>query len=141
MLSWGFIEIEVHFETNYLTEFEKEIESRASLQPDYIKWITYIQGAEHLVQINDNIVLAKKWIDKAENIMNSTSDWNSQFYPRPYVEGHLYWIKAKVLAWDNNYKDALTYIDKLKNLKETDFYSKKNEIEGIDKHHKIWKKE
>ena len=72
--------------------------------------------------------------------MNSTQEWNEQFYPRPYVEGHLYWIKAKILAWDNNYAGAIAYTDKLKNLERTDFYDKKNEPEEIDFYYDIWKK-
>ncbi|WP_456437148.1 DUF2911 domain-containing protein [Psychroserpens sp.] len=138
--SWDLIEIEVSFETNYLTEFEEEIESRASIQPEYIKWIPYLQGAEHLEQINNNIELAKKWIDNAEKIMNLTQDWNDQFYPRQYVEGHLYWVKAKILARDSNYIDAIEYVNKLKSLQLTDFYNKKNEIEEIDLQYKTWKK-
>ncbi len=139
ILSWNFIEIDVPFETNYLTEFEKEIESRVNKQPEYIKWIPYIQGAEHLEQINDNIELAEKWITKAEKIMNSTHDWNDQFYPRQYVKGHLYWTKAKILAWDSDYIVAIEYIDKLKKLKNPTFYNKKNEKEGIDTFYNTWK--
>jgi hypothetical protein len=138
--SWGFMEIEVPFETNYLNEFKEEIEGRASLQPAYIKWIPYIQGAEHLEQINDSMDLAKRWIDQAEKIMNSTEEWNKQFYPRQYVEGHLYWTKAKILAWNKNYAEAVKYVDQLKNLKEPTFYDKKNEREGIDLLYESWKK-
>jgi hypothetical protein len=138
--SWGFMEIEVPFETNYLNEFKEEIEGCASLQPAYIKWIPYIQGAEHLEQINDSMDLAKRWIDQAEKIMNSTEEWNKQFYPRQYVEGHLYWTKAKILAWNKNYAEAVKYVDQLKNLKEPTFYDKKNEREGIDLLYESWKK-
>lgn len=137
--SWDFIEIEVAFETNYLTEFEEKIESRAILQPEYIKWIPYLQGAEHLEQINSNIVLAKKWINNAEKIMNSTHEWNDQFYPRQYIVGHLYWVKAKILATNNNYKEAVEYVNKLKRLQQKDFYNKKNEIERIDVFYETWK--
>lgn len=139
ILSWGFIEIEIPFETNYLTEFEQIIESRANAQPEHIKWIPYLQGAEHLEEIKANIELAKKWINNAETIMNSTHDWNDQFYPRQYTEGHLYWTKAKVLAWDNNFSEAVVYIDKLKKLEQTTFFDRKNEIEEIDLHYAIWK--
>lgn len=139
ILSWNFTEIDVPFETNYLTEFEKEIESRVNKQPEYIKWIPYIQGAEHLEQINDNIELAEKWITKAEKIMNSTHDWNDQFYPRQYVKGHLYWIKAKISAWGSDYIAAIEYVDKLKKLEDPTYYDKKNKKEGIDTFHNTWK--
>lgn len=141
LLSWDFLEIEVPFETNYLTEFEQEIESRADAQPAYIKWIPYIQGAEHLERINSRIDLAKQWLSTAEELMNATQEWNEQFYPRPYVEGHLYWTKAKVLAWDQNYTGAIGYVDKLKQLEQAAFYDRKNESEGIDLKYADWKKE
>lgn len=138
--AWDFIEIEVPFETNYLAEFERKIEARAEKQPAYIKWIPYIQGAEHLEKINSRNDLAKKWIGQAEEIMHSTQDWNEQFYPREYVAGHLYWIKAKVLARDKDYAGAVEAVDKLKSLARIDFYDKKNESEEIDRHYKSWKK-
>ncbi len=137
--NWDFMELEVPFETNYLNEFKQEIESRAAKQPDYIKWIPYLQGAEHLTQIKDSIGLAKKWIIQAESIMNTTTEWNKQFYPRTYVEGHLYWIKAKVLALENDYSAALECVDKLKSMKEATYYKKKNEKEGIDIYYSLWK--
>lgn len=138
-LSWDFVTLEIPFATNYLTEFELEIESRADAQPEYIKWIPYIQGAEHLEQINSSIELAKKWINRAEEIMNNTQEWNDQFYPRPYVTGHLYWTKAKIMAWDNNYAAAVEYVDQLKSMETASFYEKKNETAEIDLHYEAWK--
>ncbi|MEM8889830.1 MAG: DUF2911 domain-containing protein [Bacteroidota bacterium] len=139
MLHWEFMEVEVPFETNYLTAFEQEVESRAKKQPDYIQWIPYLQGAEHLVQIEEAIPLAKVWINKAEKIMQANEEWNAQFYPKPYVEGHLYWIKAQILATEEKYADAIAYVDKLKGLDKQEFYLKKKETEGIDKHLQLWK--
>lgn len=141
VLAWEHLELAVPFETNYLTVFEREITSRADAQPDYIRWIPYIQGAEHLEQINSRVDLARKWIDDAEEIMKSTQEWNDQFYPRHYVEGHLYWTKAKVLAWENNYEEALKYIDKLKNMEQPNYYKKQNEKAGIDTLYEIWKEQ
>ncbi len=140
ILSWDFMEIEVPFETNYLAAFEQEITTRADAQPEYIKWIPYLQGAEHLEQINNKLELAYGWINKAEEIMNATKEWNDQFYPREYVQGHLFWTKAKILAWNNNYTEAVKYIDKLKSMDGAGFYSKQNENEGIDTHYEMWKK-
>lgn len=139
-LYWGSSKIEVFFETTYIADLEKLIETRAEAQPDYIKWIAYLQGAEHLVQIGDSLELAKKWISQADLLMNSTKDWNVQFYPRPYVEGHLYWIKAKIMAWDKNYAGALESVKQLKALKQTDYYDKKNISEEIELHYEIWLK-
>lgn len=139
ILSWEYVEIEIPFETNYLSEFEQEIESRASLQPKYIRWIPYLQGAEHLVDIQENKELAKEWIAKAETLMNSTQKWNEQFYPRQYVEGHLYWIKARILAWDDDYTAAVKSVETLKALENQAFYLRKNENEGIDELEELWR--
>lgn len=139
ILAWDFLEIAIPFETNYLSEFEQEIETRAEAQPEYIKWIPYLQGAEHLKQINANLTLAKTWLDKAEEIMYATQEWNEQFYPRPYVKGHLYWIKAKVSAWEENYAEAIEYVEKLRNMESPIYYDKKGESEEIDLNYDAWK--
>lgn len=140
VLKWDFMEIEVPFETNYLTEFAQTIETRAAKQPDYIQWIPYIQGAEHLLAVGGSIETAQKWIDQAETIMQATSEWNDQFYPRIYIEGHLYWIKARVLANAEQFAEAVAYVDKLKGLKEPLFYEREQEGEGIDAQYEAWKK-
>lgn len=138
-LNWEYLEIEIPFETNYLEHFEQEVESRAIQQPEYIKWIVYLQGAEHLLQIHSNEVLASSWLDKAEKIMNSTSEWNEQFYPREYIIGHLYWTKALLFSQKNKFKEALEYAEKVKTLDNTIFYDRKNEEESIDVLINHWK--
>ena len=140
VLAWDFIELEIPFETNYLVDFEHEIETRASAQPEYIKWIPYLQGAEHLEQLGANLDLADRWLNKAEDIMHSTSEWNAQFYPRDYVKAHLFWTKAKVLAGQQHFKEAIQYVDQLKNMEHTTFYDKKNGSEEIDLRYDSWKK-
>lgn len=139
VLNWGYFEIEVPFETNYLKEFEQKVETRANKQPKYIKWIVYLQGAEHLEEIGLKQSLAVSWITQAENIMSSTSEWNEQFYPRDYIKGHLYWIKAKLLAKDNNFLEATEYVRKIINLENPTFYEEENEKEGIDVALSLWK--
>jgi hypothetical protein len=139
ILAWDFIELEIPFETNYLADFEQEIEARASTQPEYIKWIPYIQGAEHLEELNANLDLAHRWLNKAEAIMHSTSEWNAQFYPRDYVKAHLFWTKAKVLARQQHFKEAIQYVDQLKNMEHTTFYDKVNVEGAIDDLYDAWK--
>lgn len=141
LLSWEFIELEVPFETNYLNEFQLEVESKAASQEEYLQWITYIQGAEHLEEISSNIDVAMKWVNSAEEIMGSTTEWNDQFYPRDYVKGHLYWTKAKVLAWSGNYQVATQYINLIQGLDNKMFYDRKKESEGIDEWYEAWLEE
>lgn len=137
VLNWNYKEIEIPFETNYLKQFEKEVTARADKQPEYIKWIVYLQGAEHLSDIKSNEDLALTWINKAEIIMNSTSQWNDQFYPRDYIKGHLYWTKAKLLAQHKDFESAISYANKTKTINKTAFYNRKKEL--IDSLVKTWK--
>lgn len=139
VLNWEYLEIEIPFETNYLEQFEQEVETRADKQPEYIKWIVYLQGAEHLLQINSKQHLAMSWINQAEKNMNSTYEWNEQFYPKDYIKGHLYWIKSKLFAENGNFKDAIDYAEKVKTLENTIFYDRKNEEESIDALLNYWK--
>lgn len=142
ILNWGEIEIEVPFETKYLEKFQQDVETKVNQQPEHLKWIVYLQGAEHLEQIGLNQDVALSWINQAEKIMNatSTSEWNQQFYPRDYIKGHLYWIKAKLLADDRNFLEAINYVEMLKKIENKMFYNRKNEKEGINILSNNWKK-
>ncbi len=138
VFNWGEVQLEVPFETNYAEAFEQEVESRAQQQPDYLQWVVYVQGAEHLQETGLNRDLAFEWINKAEAIMNSTSEWNEQFYPRDYVKGHLYWIKAQLLAEKSNYSEAISYAEQLKSLENTLFYMRVNKDGEMDSLVKTW---
>lgn len=137
-LAWEFIEIELAFETNYLKLFENEVRNRAESQPMYIKWIPYLQGAEHLADIRGNLKLAKEWINYSEKIMLQQDEWNDQFYPRPYVEGHLLWTKAKILSWSGDRQGAVDYVERLKLMKDDSFYERNNDKLSIDKFYMEW---
>lgn len=138
IMSWDYLTIEVPFKTNYLFQFKKEVESRANAQPDYLRWITYLQGAEHLQDIKAHKALAKDWIQKAEELMNSSTEWDAQFYPKAYVTGHLYWVVAKIFAWENSYDKALEYVNKLKSIDGLGYYNRKGKSEQIDKYYDQW---
>lgn len=140
VLSWGYTEIVIPFETNYLDAFIEEVEERAEKQPEYIRWIVYLQGAEHLEQSKLRQLTAMAWINQAEALMDKTSEWNKQFYPRAYVKGHVYWTKAKLLAQAKDFSQAISYAEQLKGLDNTIFYERKNEGEGIDVQLDLWKK-
>ena len=137
VLNWEYLEVEIPFKTNYLEQFVQEVESRADKQPGYIKWIVYLQGAEHLEEMHFNLELAESWINKAEGIMNSTTEWSDQFYPRDYIKGHLFWVKAKLLTHRENFKEAIDYTEKIKKLENPIFYDR--EQETIDSLIDAWK--
>lgn len=137
-LAWGVREFEVHFKTNYFAAFKKEVEERAEKQPENIKWVVYLQGAEHLEQKEHDLSLAMEWINKAEKVMDEKTEWNEGFYPKAYIQGHVLWVKAKLLARNFNFDEAVLYIEKLKNMEDPQFYTKENEDEEIDSSLYYW---
>ncbi|MGD1844302.1 MAG: hypothetical protein ACFB10_02800, partial [Salibacteraceae bacterium] len=107
-------------------------EQRAAQQPAPIKWVVYLQGAAHLLQIQTHAPLALSWINQGEKIMRATVAWNDQYYPRDYIVGHLYWVKARLLAENNRFQEAINYVHDLKNLDNTLFYERNKDKESID---------
>lgn len=138
VLNWDDLEIAIPFETNYLEKFAAAVETRASTQPDYLKWIVYLQGAAHLEELKHKTDLGLSWINQAEQIMEATEKWNEQFYPRDYVKGHLYWTKAKLLAQSERYQEATAYVQKMKSLDDLMFYNRKKEVEDIEQLVELW---
>jgi len=141
VLNWEYLEIEIPFETNYHERFKKEIEARADAQPEYLQWVVYVQGAEHLEAKKSNLDLAFTWINRAERIMDASvhSEWDKQFYPRDYIKAHLYWTKAKLFAQKGNYKEAIEYAERTKSVENPVFYSREKGEEGVDQLIEKWK--
>ncbi|MEM9052049.1 MAG: DUF2911 domain-containing protein [Bacteroidota bacterium] len=138
VLSWEKMKLEIPIAIDYLAEFKKLVDSKAAVQPDYLKWIVYLQGAEHLNEIEQESELALEWTSQAEEIMKEATEWNGQFYPRPYVEGHLYWTKANTLASMDKFAEAVGYLEKLKSMESNVFYKKENEDLEIDAQLENW---
>ena len=131
-LSWGHIRISIPFKTNYLPLFQEEVESRASKADANIQWVVYLQGAEFLVDHKWEIDLAGTWLDKSEMGLKKAIDWNEQYYPKDYIEGHLYWTKAKWLALQKKYKEAVVYAEKMKSLEAARYYNRNQQRASID---------
>ena len=138
VLQWEHYELEIPFQTDYLDLFEREVETRAAAQPEYLRWIVLLQGAEHLQEMGTKQEVARSWLDRAERLEATHSEWNEQFYPREYVLGHLYWTKAKVLAETGDLAEATNYGTKMKQLSNPIFYERKQEAEQIEALLKLW---
>jgi len=121
IMSWDHLMVQIPFETDYIKAFINQVEHRVASQDDYIKWVVYIQGAEHLLD------------------MNKTDTWNDQFYPRDYVAGHLYWTKAKLSAKNEDYDQALIYADKLTKLSNAMYYERKKDSQQIEALIETWR--
>jgi len=140
LLYWEKLEISFEIQTNYIQSFQKLVEDRVSESPINSRWVAYIQGAEFLVQQNQNNDLALTWLNKSETLLSQlTGEWNKQFYPKNYIIGHLFWVKAKALAKNKNFKEALKYAEKAKILEgKYNFYKRKFEKEKIEHYTKTW---
>ncbi len=139
ILSWDTFEIEVPFETTYIESFLENVEERAKATDEHIRWVVYLQGAEHLLKSEKKLEMAIKWIVKAEEIMNVETKWDENYYPRDYIQSHVMWIKAQLLAKNGKYNDAIQCIEELKSYPNQMFYERENEYEGIDRKSDEWK--
>jgi len=133
-MKWSDVQIDVVINTKYLEILQREIEISASKSDQEIASVVYLQGAEYLLRRNQYLDVASNWVDKSQELFDPKSEWNSQYYPREYILGHMHWTKAKLLAANNNYKMALAYANKMKNINggEINYYSEENEFEKID---------
>lgn len=139
ILNWEYLEIRIELETDYANQFKMAVEQKAEAADKNIQWVTYLQGAEYLEQTNSNLDLAKEWINKSETNLKEVSEWNKQYYPKDYIEGHLHWVKAKLLARNGAYLAAIKAAEKMKGMQPKSlFYEREKEEENIDKLIKIW---
>ena len=132
VLNWERVEIEIPFETNYIEELKRTVETRAESLEDRLGWVAYLQGAEHLQQINQELSIALEWVDRAETIMQTLDIANEKYYSNGYVVGHLYWTKAKILAATNDKTRAFEYAEKMIDLPNSPYYKSNKETENID---------
>ena len=133
-MRWADVQIDVVIKTKYLELLQREIEISAASNDQEISSVIYLQGAEYLLGRNQNLDLASDWIDKSQELYDPNSDWNSQYYPREYILGHMHWTKAKILAANNKYEMALAYATKMKNIKggAINYYEEEQDFEKID---------
>ena len=139
-MKWSDVQIDVVINTKYLEILQREIEISASNSDQEIASVVYLQGAEYLLRRNQYLDVASNWIDKSQELYDPKSEWNSQYYPREYILGHMHWTKAKVLAANHKYEMALAYANKMKNIKggEINYYSEEKEFEKIDSQMAHW---
>jgi len=139
-LHWEHIQVSLDFETDYLNEFIQSVEAKASEQPDHLKWVVWVQGADHLEQLNSALDQATQWLNQAEQLMNSTTEWDKRFYPKAYIKGHLFWVQAKLHARAGKLPEAVERVKALKAFENPIFYNKKRESEDIDGRLERWGK-
>ncbi|MEL7124200.1 MAG: DUF2911 domain-containing protein [Bacteroidota bacterium] len=141
IMEWEHLKMSLNFETNYFNLFQQEVESRVEKADSSIKWIVYLQGAEHLINTSSKMDLAKEWLEKSNNWSQRITDWNKNFYPREYIKGHLLWTQAKYWAAVENYQKAIVMASRLKKGSDySSYYQKKKDAESIDLKLSEWEK-
>ncbi len=138
-LLWGEVKLSFEVETAYLNLLADLVEERVAKADENIRWVVYIQGAEYLINQEENLAQAGEWLTTAEDQAQNIVGWHDQYYPKNYVLGHLFWVKARWLATQGQYEQALSYVTQMKGLEGNyTFYQKEKEEENIDQQLSDW---
>ena len=135
-LKWEKIELKLQISTHYIQQFVATVNTRAEQAKEDIKWVVYLQGAEHLWEMQDSLDLALNWIQKSKSLSPNEGEWNKQYYPKEYIKGHLNWLAAQLYHAKNETDLSCSL---LQEVKSSTFYTKKQE--EIDRLSKKWKAE
>lgn len=141
-MEWENVRIAFNVQTEYLKDLKSEVKRKVTEADDAIKWVVYLQGAEYLMQENIEKELAMEWINKSEQLSKIEGAWDEQFYPKNYVIGNMYWVKAQVSAAMENYTEAIDYVERLMRLEsDYSYYREEKSFEQIDEALKHWKEQ
>ncbi len=139
MMEWEYVQVGLKFGTDYIEKFLKEVETRVAKADVNVKWVVYLQGAEHLVNLNFKQEVAEQWLAKSEELSNDIVEWNDQFYPKEYIKAHRLWTLAKLHANKGQYPEALAVAQRVLSIgDEPLYYNRKGASENIDELMEEW---
>ena len=141
IFSWVNDKVFFEIEADIQNFVQSELDSNLATAQNYNRWIFYLLAAEILLNSNENINQAKVWIDLSESHSSVQMEWNISNYSYHYVLGHMLWTKAKILAAQNNFEDAVDYALQTMNLANNEFYITNKESENIDELYDQWSDE
>jgi len=138
---WENLKLDLSINTSFIDQLKMQVVTRADTLPNALKFAPYLQGAQHLVNNSDEIEVAEVWINKAEKLFDPNAEWNENFYPKIYIESHIQWISAKVLARQGEYEKALKIVAAMKISDEKyTFYNYMGKRDQVDEFEAAWKK-
>lgn len=117
-LDWAQTRLILTIKVDNLKSISRLVEERVAKQSVNTSWVVYVQGAEYLVEQEAGIEQALSWLDTSEELYEGIQEWRKEYYPKEYILGHLYWVKAEALALKGRVNEALVYVQKLKDLGE-----------------------
>lgn len=138
LMKWGKSVLSFSFEVDYLENFISLINDKAENADINIKWVAYLQGAEHLIDKGEKNDLILDWLNKSEQLQDSIEIWNEQFYPIEYIEAHRIWSKARYYNNIGDWNKAIINAEKLLDIKYDQFYKRNNE--EVDSAIDLWNK-
>jgi len=140
-VAWEYMDIEIPFETDFLDQLKMEVESKSDAAAENAKWAPYLQGAEYLEEINMNLDWAITWVDNADAMFKKVKTWDEKYQTKEFVECHIMWTKAKILARKGDKAQALDLAKKVAEFKGgAEFYNRPNYKLQIDEALKAWAK-
>jgi len=142
VLTWESVELSFELNGEFENKLKEKTEQEIAESPKNTHWVIYLQAAEFLVSENRNPEQYFAWLKESERLSKfvDPNEWNHQYYPIQFIQGHLYWTLANAYANQGDYKTSLQYADKLMAIKgEVTFYNWENEAEGIDEKLAQWK--
>lgn len=140
-LEWEKIKLSFFVDVEYITVLEKMLEETTKELPENIHWVSYLQAATFLVDKEEKLTNAEKWLKKSSELYSEDGEWSGQYYPKSYIYGDLLWAKAKLAALNQDYKLAINLAEEMKALPgDYQFYNKENEAESIDDKMADWSK-
>lgn len=139
-LNWDQLKVGFEVKTNHLEVIKKAVVKAYDKALPLIKWVAYVEGADYLIKHNADKALIENWVKKAEDELALTGDkWEPEYLPKEYISGHLFWLRATLLADKKKYKEALALANKMKALEAGYlFYPTQKEAYKIDEQMEDW---
>lgn len=117
-LDWAQTRLILTIKVDNIKRINALVEERGAKLSVNTSWVLYLQGAEYLVEQERDIDQALSWLSTSEDLYAGIQEWRKEYYPKEYILGHLYWVKAQALALQDRVDEAKVYVKKLKDLGE-----------------------
>ncbi len=137
-ISWASIRLPFELRIPLKPALEARLRDVLETALDNNRWVIYLQAAEILLEEEGELATALEWINESEKYSEIDMEWNEQYYPKEYVQGHMLWTKAKILHALGNSSEALVYAMRMKELSGQAFYTNNREAEQIDELMEQW---
>ncbi|GLR15649.1 DUF2911 domain-containing protein [Portibacter lacus] len=139
VLEWASVKISFYVEVEHYIVLEEKLAEKLETLPRNTHWVIYLQAANYLIDEEERLDVAAKWLKASEDLYSEDGEWSGQYYPKAYIKGDLLWANAKLSALNGDFSSALNYAEKMKAIPgDYVFYDRENEVEQIDQRIEEW---